>query len=118
MHDLDRLVGQIYDAAVEPGRWPQVLELLSDFLARYPNCYPPLVLNITDGAATDGNPEEAAANLRHLASTDGNVLLFNAHVSAKTMRPIELTLRVRRTADPNCGFMISGFASMIRFLTA
>jgi DNA-binding CsgD family transcriptional regulator/PAS domain-containing protein len=32
MHDLDRLVGQIYDAAVEPGRWPQVLEMLSDFL--------------------------------------------------------------------------------------
>jgi len=32
MHDLDRLVGQIYDAVVEPGRWPQVLETLSDFL--------------------------------------------------------------------------------------
>jgi DNA-binding CsgD family transcriptional regulator len=32
MHDLDRLVGRIYDAAVEPGQWPQVLELLSDFL--------------------------------------------------------------------------------------
>jgi DNA-binding CsgD family transcriptional regulator len=32
MQDLDRLVGQIYDAVVEPGRWPRVLELLSDFL--------------------------------------------------------------------------------------
>lgn len=32
MHDLDGLVGHIYDAAVEPGRWPQVLEKLSDFL--------------------------------------------------------------------------------------
>src|SRR5690349_9294724 len=32
MHDVDRLVGQIYEAAIEPGRWPQVLELLSDFL--------------------------------------------------------------------------------------
>lgn len=32
MHDFDRLVGQVYDAAVEPGRWPQVLERLSDFL--------------------------------------------------------------------------------------
>lgn len=32
MHDVDRLVGQIYDAAVEPRRWPQVLEILSDFL--------------------------------------------------------------------------------------
>lgn len=32
MHDFDWLVGQVYDAAVEPGRWPQVLELLSDYL--------------------------------------------------------------------------------------
>jgi DNA-binding CsgD family transcriptional regulator/PAS domain-containing protein len=32
IHDFDRLVGQIYDAAVEPARWPQVLETLSDFL--------------------------------------------------------------------------------------
>ena len=32
MHDIDQLVGHIYDAAVEPGRWPQVLEKLSDFL--------------------------------------------------------------------------------------
>jgi DNA-binding CsgD family transcriptional regulator len=32
MHDFDRLVGQVYDAAIESGRWPQVLETLSDFL--------------------------------------------------------------------------------------
>lgn len=32
MYDFDRLVGQIYDAAVEPARWPHVLEILSDFL--------------------------------------------------------------------------------------
>jgi DNA-binding CsgD family transcriptional regulator len=32
MHDVDQLIGQIYDAAVEPGRWPHVLEMLSDFL--------------------------------------------------------------------------------------
>lgn len=32
MQDFDRLVGEVYDAAVEPGRWPQVLEKLSDFL--------------------------------------------------------------------------------------
>ena len=32
MHDFDRLVGQVYDAAVEPSRWPHVLESLSDFL--------------------------------------------------------------------------------------
>jgi hypothetical protein len=67
-------------------RWArQYLEL---FLAAYANCYPPIVLNITDGQPTDGDPQEAARELRALASRDGNVLLFNAHVSDKLNRPI------------------------------
>ena len=56
---------------------------MKEFLAQNPNCYPPLVVNITDGEATDGGPEPLATNLRNLASTDGNVLLFNAHLSDK-----------------------------------
>jgi hypothetical protein len=64
-------------------------QLVSEFLGRYPDCYPPLVMNISDGAATDGNPETAAANLCKLASSDGGVLFLNAHVSSKQLRPIE-----------------------------
>lgn len=62
---------------------------VAEFLKSYPKCYPPLVVNITDGAATDGDPEKPAENVRNLASTDGNVLLLNAHLSSKEMRPIE-----------------------------
>ena len=54
-----------------------------------PKCYPPIVINITDGQPTDGDPREAAKELRALASKDGNVLLFNAHLSDKQNRPIE-----------------------------
>jgi hypothetical protein len=57
--------------------------VVSNFLMEHPHCYPPLVVNLTDGQANDGNPEEPAARLRQLASTDGNVLLFNAHVSVR-----------------------------------
>jgi hypothetical protein len=63
--------------------------LLSVFLADHPECFPPLVLNLTDGEATDGDPEPAAERLRALAGADGNVLLFNAHLSSSTARPIE-----------------------------
>jgi hypothetical protein len=59
------------------------------FLAAHPECYPPLVINITDGQPTDGDPREAATELRALASRDGNVLLFNAHLSDKVNRAIE-----------------------------
>jgi hypothetical protein len=68
-------------------RWAkQGLEL---FLRVRPNCYPPIVINITDGKPTDGNPREPADELRALTSQDGNVLLFNAHLSSKLARPIE-----------------------------
>ncbi len=64
-------------------------QYLQDFLDDQPNCYPPLVINITDGQPTDGDPREAARELRALASKDGNVLMFNAHLSEKQNRPVE-----------------------------
>jgi hypothetical protein len=64
-------------------------QAIGEFVRRFPACYPPVVLNVTDGAATDGNPETRAAALRKLASADGGVLLFNAHLSSRKDRPIE-----------------------------
>ena len=43
--------------------------------------YPPVVINITDGESTDGDPLEDAQVLRELSTQDGNVLLFNCHIS-------------------------------------
>jgi hypothetical protein len=64
-------------------------DYLQVFLGVQPSCYPPLVINITDGKPTDGDPREAARELRALTSQDGNVLLFNAHLSDKQARPVE-----------------------------
>jgi hypothetical protein len=67
----------------------QAREYLRVFLGAHPNCYPPIVINITDGQPTDGDPREETKELCSLASSDGNVLLFNAHLSDKQDRPIE-----------------------------
>ena len=63
-------------------------EYLGPFLAAHPGCYPPIVINITDGQPTDGDPVEPATELCALASQDGNVLLFNAHLSDKANQPV------------------------------
>ena len=42
----------------------QARQVLSDFISRSPRCFPPIVLNITDGEATDGNPESVADAMR------------------------------------------------------
>jgi hypothetical protein len=73
--------------ALEFGR-----QTVEGFLGRFPDCYPPLVINITDGMSTDGDPRPPAQALQSLASSDGPVLLFNAHLSAAPVTPIEFPL--------------------------
>jgi hypothetical protein len=63
--------------------------LLAGFIAQHPACFPPLVINLSDGQPTDGNPEAPAARLRQLSSDDGEVLLFNLHLSSQPASPIE-----------------------------
>ena len=46
------------------------------------DCFPPIVVHITDGETSDGgNPEEYAESIRSLATAHGNVLIFNCHLS-------------------------------------
>jgi len=46
--------------------------------------FPPVVINITDGESTDGDPSPEADGLVDLETQDGNVLLFNCHISSSS----------------------------------
>lgn len=63
--------------------------ILEGWLAQHPACFPPILINITDGEATDGDPSAAAEAIRKLSSNDGEVLLFNVHLSSHRATPIE-----------------------------
>lgn len=63
--------------------------ILSTWLNQYPDCFPPIVIHITDGESTDGDPTSAANDIKNLTSTDGNVLLFNVHLSSENASPIQ-----------------------------
>lgn len=63
--------------------------VLKGWLGQHPNCFPPVVINITDGESTDGDPTSAADSLRGLSSSDGPVLLFNLHLSSQRKPAIE-----------------------------
>ena len=66
-----------------------VRALLESWLGEHPHCFPPVVLHITDGESTDGDPTTAARAITALSSTDGNVLLFNCHLSSQRAGAIE-----------------------------
>ncbi|WP_307734350.1 VWA domain-containing protein [Xanthomonas albilineans] len=54
----------------------------------HPDSYPPTVLHVTDGESTDGDPEGLAQQLQQISTSDGNVLLFNLHVSVSGDDPV------------------------------
>ena len=56
--------------------------IITGWITEQPNCFPPIIIHITDGEATDGEPMERIRQLTNLATSDGNVMLFNIHLSA------------------------------------
>ena len=54
---------------------------LEPWVAQHQYSFPPMVINITDGESTDGDPSSDAASLRSLSTQDGHALLLNCHIS-------------------------------------
>jgi len=63
-------------------------EALATWVSDHPDSFPPIVFNITDGEPTDGDPTGSAEQVQQLATSDGNVLVFNIHVSSTQSEPI------------------------------
>ena len=85
----------------------QALDLATTMVRRWidhnPHGFPPIVLNVTDGEATDGDPLRYARHLCTYATDDGETLLFNAHLSNRTERPVELPDRMAGLPDAYAG---------------
>ena len=62
---------------------------LGAWIADHPSSYPPMVINITDGAATDGDPVPLAEEIMALGTGDGGVLIYNAHLSEMSASPVQ-----------------------------
>ncbi|MFG1853293.1 hypothetical protein ACGFJT_15765 [Actinomadura geliboluensis] len=67
----------------------QTHDLLKAWVDENPRSFPPIVLNMTDGDATDGDPSAAGQRIRSLTTHDGPALLFNLHISSKKLTPVQ-----------------------------
>lgn len=63
-------------------------DILNYWCATHTTAYPPLLVHITDGQSTDGDPEGIAKDIQQLSTDDGNVLVFNIHLSDKGGREV------------------------------
>jgi hypothetical protein len=55
-------------------------DILSAWLVRNQSAHPPVIVHITDGEATDGNPAPLMSALTDLGTLNGKVVLFNVHL--------------------------------------
>ncbi len=60
----------------------QAQSVMQGWVDQHPHGFPPVVINISDGEPTDGDPSAPAEALMQVSSSDGNVLLFNIHISS------------------------------------
>ena len=64
-------------------------DALGAWIAAHSSSYPPMVISVTDGAAGDGNPVPLAQEIMDMATADGNVLIYNAHLSEMSAAPVQ-----------------------------
>jgi hypothetical protein len=65
-------------------------ELLVPWCDNNPESFPPIVIHLTDGEATDGDPEPIAEDIKKISTDDGPLLLLNIHISGVQSDPIRL----------------------------
>lgn len=82
---LETMAGTPMSAALQ-----RCLEVTQGWCARHRDSFPPVVVQITDGEPTDGDPEAAARQLRSTATKDGNLLLCHLVLSGNRVDPILL----------------------------
>lgn len=75
--------------------------ILSGWNAQHGSSFPPICINITDGESTDGDPSAVAEQIKSLASSDGNVLVFNIHITARQGIAVEYPENDSSLADKN-----------------
>ena len=63
-------------------------QALEQWVNEHPESFPPIVINISDGAATDGDPVPIAKDIMNVATQDGDTLMFNVHLSEVSASPI------------------------------
>jgi hypothetical protein len=91
-------------------------QVIDTWLTEHPDCFPPVVINITDGESTDGSPLDEMRTLTGKASTDGNIILFNVHASARATNPISFCGASTTLPDQYAELLFNGASTLPEFM--
>lgn len=91
-------------------------EIISTWLDSNPNCFPPVIIHITDGESTDGDPTQEMKKLTDLSSNDGNVILFNLHTHVRGTNPISFPSSDNVLPDQYAKMLFNGSSLLPNFM--
>ena len=91
---------------------------VSEWVGRHPYSFPPIVINITDGEATDGDLVAEARKLTAVSGEDGSVLLFNIHLSSTAGPSIELPGNASKLPDQHAKALFEASSTLTPFMVA
>jgi len=77
----------------------EATRIVATWCQEHPTGFPPIIINITDGEATDGDLVAEARKLTAVGCDDGSVLLFNIHLSSTAGPSIELPTNANQLPD-------------------
>jgi hypothetical protein len=80
--------------------------------------FPPIVINISDGESTDGDPKADAEALQGVGTDDGPTLLFNVHLSSSPGDPVELPTIDASLADEHAKQLFEMSSPLTNFMIA
>lgn len=89
-------------------------ELALRWSADHNTSYPPVIVNVTDGAATDGDFRlQARALTSDVFTQDGNALLFNCHITDQDVKPVVFPSKEQQIPSDQLARMLFEVASPI-----
>jgi hypothetical protein len=75
--------------------------------------YPPMVVNISGGPSTDGDPWFQAVKLMKIANDDGQVLLFNCRISNDATQSIQYPTSPQQVAHDPWSLRLFNMSSLV-----
>lgn len=93
-------------------------DLLSDWMIDHheKDCYPPTIINITDGMFTHTTVEhmqQEANELKSMFTNDGNVLLFNIHIAPGNDKRVVFPMEKTELGDNKYGRVLYDLSSLL-----
>lgn len=91
----------------------QAHALALEWTMTHMDSYPPVIINVSDGMANDGDPADAARQLSDISTNDGQALLFNVHITDINSAPVAYPANENELPNDRYAKKLFGMSSLI-----